>query len=91
MWFLVFLNWLAAFCIIFSEKGFSGNTFYLGLKLGVFLVTWIIFLAEASFTNRYNRSWWIIVLIITPIVTYPFYLLQHRKLIKMQSKKEVLG
>lgn len=91
MWFLVLLNWLAAFSVLFPYAVLFSSSFTYGLKTGLLFVTWVIFIADAISRARYNRTFWIIVLILTPVIAYPFYLINRKRLFNLQRKRDNFG
>ena len=88
IWILVLANYLMAINFAFSFPIFSESVFILGFMCCLLIITWMIFLADVLGNKIYHKSFWIIVLFFTPLIAYPFYLIQRRKHLNMARKRE---
>jgi len=87
MWALVVVNYWVAISFVFYHSPLTGPTFISGFKFGIIIMTWLLFLADALVSRIYNRSFWLIALVVTPLFAYPFYLVQRKKLLNMAERR----
>jgi hypothetical protein len=88
IWILVLANYFFSISFAFSFTYLSESLLGLGFMSGLLLVTWLIFLADVLTTKIYHRYYWFTVLLITPLIAYPFYLVQRSKYLNMARKAE---
>jgi apolipoprotein N-acyltransferase len=91
MWLLTVLNFIPVFAFAFGLTDLVNSPFQSGIFFGILVVTLLIFLADALTSEIYNKTVWIIILILIPMVTYVIYLIQRKKLLGLQRKKVKFG
>ncbi|MEZ5000735.1 MAG: hypothetical protein R2744_09790 [Bacteroidales bacterium] len=83
MWFLVAVNYLFAILWITGNITLEESGMLFGFLFGIVALTWILFLVDALIAEIYQKSFWIISLVVLPLVTYPVYLVRRRKTVEM--------
>lgn len=87
LWSVTILLWILV--IIWALDGIGNNdrTFSSIIVLVFQLLCWIVFIIEIAGSDIYNKAAWIIMVIITPMITFPIYLFQKRRLLRIQQRK----
>ena len=86
MWVLAAINYLFPILWITGNLAISETGMQFGIFLGIVIVTWLLFLADALSADLYQKSFWVVSLVILPLVTYPVYLLRRRRMIEMNQR-----
>lgn len=87
VWMLVILNLVLTTVGILDKlqhQEFSQNLLTAGVA--IFFSTWIIIMGDIIKNKIYNKTFWIIAMLITPSITSIFYLIQRNKLLKLGYK-----
>ncbi len=87
MWILVIINIYLSFSWVFGLISLSDASLFLSMSFGISFATWIIFLSDIIKSNIYNKKWWLVMMICTPLIAEPIYLIQREKLINLQKRR----
>lgn len=91
LWILTIVCWA-----ILIERLIDWNGRYVSFINPIWLlvclfVSILVFVADMLFSDIYNKPAWIIMVIIVPYFSFPLYILQKKKLLGMQRKKNNFG
>ncbi len=87
VWFLVIGNTLLTI-IGALAKIYDWNyaEFFLTIGLMTYFTTWVIILNDIVKRKIYNKTFWVISMIITPSIASVFYMIQRKRLIRLGNK-----
>ncbi len=88
LWVLTFASWIIYLVWAFSKYGSSSLAINPILVFLLLYVTLIVFIVDMVSSEIYNRISWIIMLMVVPYITFPVYLFQKKRLIRIQQRKE---
>lgn len=86
MWSITILVWLLT--IIWSLDWSAGNyqKFSLILLICAQLLCLIVFIIDIIDSDIFHKAGWIIMIVIIPVLSYPIYLLQRKRLLRIQRR-----
>lgn len=87
MWALVLVNYIFGIVLVFPVAGSATSLFLLGAALATGLLTWLLFLSDILSSRIYNRTFWLVVTVVTPLAAYPFYLFQKKRLLRIETRR----
>ena len=88
MWSLTILLWVLYIIWSLNWIGHNDRTFSTILVIACQLLCWLVFIIDILRSDIYNKAAWIIMIMITPLITFPVYLFQKKRLLNLQRKKE---
>jgi len=87
VWFLVVGNLLlTSFGALAKIQHWEFSQFFLTIGLMLFFSTWVIILSDMVKNKIYNRTFWILTMLIIPFIATIFYLIQRNRLIRLGQK-----
>ncbi len=87
VWFLVIGNTLLMILGAFAKLNhLDYPEFLLTFGLMMFFSTWIIILNDMINNKIYNKSFWVLSLFIIPFISFIFYIIQRKRLIRLGHK-----
>ncbi|MCA1762220.1 MAG: hypothetical protein ABR574_07780 [Cryomorphaceae bacterium] len=87
VWFLVVGNLLLiAFGAIAKIQHWEFSQFILSFGLVLFFSTWIIVLSDMTKNKIYNKTFWVMSMLIMPTIAPIIYLIQRNKLLRLGQK-----
>jgi hypothetical protein len=88
LWALTIACWTIHLAWFFYRFGSSSIAINPILVLILLYFSLIVFIVDMVSSKIYNRVAWVIMLMVVPYITFPVYLLQKKRLIRIQQRKD---
>jgi hypothetical protein len=87
VWFLVIGNTLLTIIGAFAKiYDWNYAEYIITIGLMTYFTTWVIILNDMVKQKIYNKTFWVISMIITPSISSIFYMFQRKRLIRLGAK-----
>ena len=88
LWVLTIACWTIHLAWFSYKFGSSSITINPILVLLLLYFSLIVFIVDMVSSKIYNRVAWVIMLMVVPYITFPVYLFQKKRLIRIQQRKD---
>jgi hypothetical protein len=88
LWSITVLVWLLSVVWLLDLLGDGNSVFSALLFIACQVLCQVVFIIDVAGSDIFNKTGWIIMLIIIPLISFPVYLIQRKKLLRIQRRAD---